>query len=76
MFAKRDNKEVITAEDVKNVSTIKGKGMGIKNLSGLEHCKALASIDLADNAIVDLKPLKDLKQLPRFGCKSHRKILG
>ncbi len=61
VFAKRYNTEPITAEDVKNISQVVGKGKGIKSLEGLQHCKSIMQIDLANNEIVDLAPLKDLK---------------
>jgi internalin A len=61
VFAKRHNDEPIYAGDVKDVSTINGKGLGITSLAGLEHCRALASLELADNQIVDLSPIKELK---------------
>ena len=63
VFEKRYNDEPIGAEDVKDLSTIKGVNMGIKDLTGLEHCRSLASIDLAHNAIVDLAPIANLKRL-------------
>jgi internalin A len=37
VFAKRDNQEVLTAEDVATVSIIEGKKAGIKDLTGLEN---------------------------------------
>ena len=40
-----------------------GKGKGIKNLEGLQHCKALMLIDLEDNEISDLTPIAELKRL-------------
>jgi len=46
VFAKRDNQEVLTAEDVATVSIIEGKKAGIKDLAGLEKCVALASLTL------------------------------
>ena len=41
VFDKRYNTEPITADDVKNISQVVGKGKGIKSLEGLQHCKAL-----------------------------------
>jgi internalin A len=63
VFAKRDNQEPLTAEDVKNISQVRGRGKGIKSLQGLEHCRSLALIELAENEIVDLAPIKDLTVL-------------
>ncbi len=63
VFAKRNNNEPITADDVKNISTVKGDKMGIKDLRGLEHCHMLASLELSGNEIKDLSPIKDLKHI-------------
>ena len=63
VFAKRDNSEPLTADDVKNISTIEGKGKGIRDLRGLEQCKALQLLDLEDNDIADIDPIMDLKLL-------------
>ena len=63
VFEKRYNDEPITAEDVRNISRVVGIGKDIKSLEGLQHCKALMLIDLADNKISDLKPVADLKRL-------------
>ena len=63
VFAKRQSDEPIYASDVKTVSTIKGQGLGIVSLAGLEHCKALASLELADNRISDISPIKGLTRI-------------
>ena len=63
VFAKRNNEEPITAEDVRNISRVVGKKKGITNLEGLQHCHAIMLIDLEDNEISDLKPIVDLKRL-------------
>lgn len=63
VFAKRDNNEPITADDVANLSSVDGKGIGIKDLSGLEKCTALASLTVPGNQIANLSPLKGLGRL-------------
>ncbi|HTI72008.1 MAG TPA: leucine-rich repeat domain-containing protein [Candidatus Limnocylindria bacterium] len=63
VFAKRGTNSPLTAMDVATVSTVVGRGRGITNLTGLEHCTALALLDLSGNKITDLSPLADLKQL-------------
>ncbi len=63
VFAKRNTDEPLTAEDVRNISTVTGKGMRIENLKGLEACTSLAALDLEDNLIADLTPLGGLKNL-------------
>lgn len=72
VFAKRETNSPLTAADVATVSTISGNFRGITSLAGLEHCKAIASIDLAGNQITDLSPLKGLKQLQYLNIASNR----
>jgi len=72
VFEKRYNTEPLTADDVKNISQVVGKGKGIKSLEGLQHCKALMKIDLEKNEIVDLSPIKDLKQLQYVDLSSNK----
>ena len=38
VYAKRNTDEPITEEDVLNISTVKGRGKGIRDLTGLEKC--------------------------------------
>ncbi|MSU37422.1 MAG: leucine-rich repeat domain-containing protein [Pedosphaera sp.] len=71
VFAKRGTLKPITAADVANISTVQGNLRGITNLAGLEHCKALASLDLAGNRIVDLSPLTGLRQLQYLNLQSN-----
>ena len=69
VFEKRDNDKPLTAEDLEKISTIsqlaapEGDDKRIKSLKGLEHCRALAQLELPHHAISDLSPLKDLKVL-------------
>ncbi len=60
VFEKRYNQEPLTAEDVKNISRVVGRGKAIKSLEGLQHCKEVMLIDFENNEIVDLTPMKDL----------------
>jgi Leucine-rich repeat (LRR) protein len=63
VFAKRDNQEPLTEDDVKNISRVIGRGKAIKSLKGLEKCRSLAEIRLADNEISDLSPIAGLTVL-------------
>jgi internalin A len=75
VFAKRDNQEVLTAEDVATVSIIEGKKAGIKDLTGLEKCIALASLTLPENQITNLAPIKGLERpaIPRCVAQSNQR---
>ncbi|MEZ6078143.1 MAG: leucine-rich repeat domain-containing protein [Pirellulaceae bacterium] len=73
VFAKRYNQEPLTADDVKNISKVEGKGKDIKSLQGLEHCVAVQLIDLENNAIADLAPLAGLKLLQSINL-AHNQI--
>jgi internalin A len=63
VYAKRENQEVLTAEDVSTVSIIEAKGAGITDLTGLEKCKALASLTLTENKITSLAAIAGLERL-------------
>ena len=63
VFEKRHNEEPITAEDVANISTITARSKGIRDLTGLEHCKRLMLLELPDNEVSDLSPLAGLNLL-------------
>ena len=60
VFDKRGTDKAIVGEDVGSISTVKARGSGIKDLTGLGHCRSLASLDLAKNSVGNLKPLEEL----------------
>jgi internalin A len=66
VFEKRNTDKPLVEADVQNISTITGKGKQIKSLAGLEKCVALAAVDLSNNEIEDLSPLKDLKNIQQL----------
>lgn len=72
VFAKRESKEPLTAADVANVSTVSAPFAGITSLSGLEHCVALASLEIPGNKVADLSPLAGLKQLQYVHLASNQ----
>jgi Leucine-rich repeat (LRR) protein len=72
VFAKRYNTEPLTVDDVKTISQVVGKGKGITNLEGLQHCGALMLIDLENNQIADLTPIKDLKLVQSLTLASNK----
>ena len=63
VFEKRHNDEPITADDVANISTITARDQGIRDLTGLEHCKRLMLLELPDNEVSDLAPIAGLNLL-------------
>jgi Leucine-rich repeat (LRR) protein len=72
VFAKRNNKEPLTADDVKTISTIVAKGKKITNLKGLEACTALALLDLENNEVADVTPIKDLKLIQSLDLSRNK----
>lgn len=72
VFEKRYNAEPITADDVKNISQVIGKGKGIKSLEGLQHCKSLMKLDLENNEIADLGPIRELKLLQSIDLSGNK----
>jgi internalin A len=72
VFEKRDNDKPITEADVANLSTVEGKGLQIKDLTGLEKCRSLASLDLAKNAITDLGPIKELTSIQYLNLANNQ----
>jgi internalin A len=63
VFAKRENQEPLAEQDVQNISTIEAHSAGIKDLTGLEKCTALALLDVAKNQVTNLAPIKGLARL-------------
>ncbi len=72
VFAKRNTTNALTPSDVAQVSVVVGNFRGITNLSGMEHCKAIASLELAGNRITDLSPLRGLRQLQLLILSSNK----
>src|SRR5947207_8499015 len=63
VFEKRDNDKALVEADLVNLSTIEAKGLGVTNLTGLEKCRELASLDLSGNKISELTPIKSLSKI-------------
>ncbi len=72
VFEKRDSKAPLVEKDVENISTIEGKGQGIKNLKGLEKCRSLRLLDLEHNEISDLKPIAGLKLIQSLNVGKNK----
>lgn len=63
VLEKRDTDKPLTEGDLANLSTIKGNGMNITNLAGLEKCVNLAMLELGNNKVTDLSSLKAMSKL-------------
>ncbi|MEZ5299450.1 MAG: leucine-rich repeat domain-containing protein [Verrucomicrobiales bacterium] len=73
VFEKRGKAEPLTEADVANISTVSSlKGSGIKSLKGLEKCPQLALLELPDNEIADLSPLRGLKKLQSLTLSGNK----
>jgi internalin A len=72
VFAKRNNQEPLTKEDVAKISQVNAAGKKITNLAGMEHCVAIQQIDLGNNEIVDLSPIAGLKLVQSLIVKGNK----
>ena len=72
VFAKRNNEEPLTEQDVENISTIEGKAKGVTSLKGMEKCRSLALLDLEGNEITDLAPIAGLKNIQSLNVANNK----
>ncbi len=72
VFEKKNNDEPIVAADVRDISTIEAKKKGIRDLSGLEHCRSLRLLDLEGNEVKDLTPLAGLELVQSLNVASNK----
>ncbi|MDA1049634.1 MAG: leucine-rich repeat domain-containing protein [Planctomycetota bacterium] len=72
VFEKRNNDQPIVEDDVVNISTIKGKNKGIKDLTGLEKCRSLALLDLAGNEITTIDAIAGLKNIQSLDLSKNK----
>ena len=72
VYEKRNNDKPLTAEDLGKVFILKGTGLEIKNLTGLEKCANLLELNLSNNAIIDLKPLAALENLQSLDLSKNK----
>nr|WP_242485435.1 Ig-like domain-containing protein [Peribacillus sp. TH27] len=62
----------ITKEDMTRLNELNAQYQGIKDLTGLEYATNAYSIILTGNEIVDISPLKNLKQLGILGLHNNK----
>lgn len=72
VFAKRNNAEPLTPEDVAKISQVTASDRKINSLAGLEHCISVQLIDLGKNEISDLTPLAGLKLLQSLSLNENK----
>src|SRR4051812_32199071 len=63
VFEKRDNDKPLVEADLLNLSIVQANGMDISDLTGLEKCQNLASLELARNKVKDLSALRGMERL-------------
>lgn len=54
---------ILCTGELKSLTELTARGMGIVDLRGLENCTSLVRLDLRDNSIASISPLRDLKNL-------------
>lgn len=72
IFDKKDPATELTDEDLKKVFILEAKGKQIGNLSGLEKCTNLQLINLAQNGVADITPIKDLANLQSLDLSQNK----
>jgi len=69
---KKTGKEEIDESKLKDIYFLKAPGKKIANLTGLEKCRNLAQINLADNAIEDVSPLAGLMNVQSLDLSKNK----
>ncbi len=72
VFEKKNNDQPIVEADVINISTIKGKNKGITDLTGLEKCRALLSLDLEGNEIAKTDAIAGLTGIQSLDLSKNK----
>src|SRR6516165_3936659 len=68
----REPKKELTDDDYAKVYVLDAVNKGIKDLTGLEKCKNLASARLSKNQISDVKPLAGLNNLQSLDLADNK----
>src|SRR5262245_19739898 len=73
VFDKKDDpKKELTEEDLGKIYILQAKGKGIRDLTGLEKCLNLQSLDLANNEVADLAPIKGLTHIQSLDLAQNK----
>ena len=72
LLEKRNGKDPLTIDDVKNLSGITSRGNPIKNLSGLDKCTALAELSITGAELSALGPLHGLTNISSLTLTNDR----
>ena len=72
VFEKRNTEEPLNKEDATKVYVLKAKGKESKDLTGLEYCISLGEVDLSDNQVADIGPVKALENLQSLDLSGNQ----
>ncbi len=73
LFDKKDPSKELSDDDLKKIFVLEAKGKGIKDLTGLDKCSNLELINLAQNELGELAPIKGLVNLQSLDL-SHNHV--
>jgi internalin A len=72
VIEKRESKEPLTMDDVKNLSSLTSRGNPIKNLTGLDKCTALGEINISGAELSELGPIRTLLNMASLTLRNDR----
>ncbi|MGW7158655.1 stalk domain-containing protein [Paenibacillus taichungensis] len=68
----KDDNEAVTQRDMKSLSVVNLKGKGITRLAGLEYASNITELDLSQNEIKDIGPLRELTKLTKLNLSENQ----
>ena len=72
VLEKRDSKDPLTVDDVKNLSGLTSRANPIKDLSGLEKCAALGEVNISGAELAGLGPFRSLTNIASLTLNNDR----
>ncbi len=63
---------ILCTGELDTITELTARGMGIVDLRGLEYCTSLVKLDLRDNEIFTISPLRDLKNIVWLDLGNNR----